>query len=51
MTKPAEDHIRDETKKIRGPSHPDVDNIPDGPSLPDQATEAEHMDIDPAKPS
>ena len=48
MTKPAEDPIRDETEKTPEPSHPDVDNIPDGPSLPDQATEAEHMDIDPS---
>ena len=46
MNKPAEDPIRDETEKTPEPSHPDVDNIPDGPSLPDQATEAEHMDID-----
>ena len=48
MNKPAEDPIRDETEKTPEPSHPDVDNIPDGPSLPDQATEAEHMDIDPS---
>ena len=47
MTKPAEYSNRDETEQTPEPSHPDVDNIPDGPSLPDQATEAEHMDVDP----
>ena len=48
MTKPAEDPNRDETEQTPEPSHPDADNIPDGPSLPDQTTEAENMDIDPS---
>ena len=48
VNKPAKDPIRDETEKTPEPSNPDVDNIPDGPSLPDQATEAEHMDVDPS---
>ena len=47
MTKPAEDPNLDETEQTPEPSHPDADNIPDGPSLPDQATEAKHMYIDP----
>ncbi len=48
MTKPAEDPNRDEIEQTPEPSHPDADNIPDGPSLPDQTTEAENMDIDPS---
>ena len=51
MTKPAEVPNRDETEQTPEPSHPDVDNIPDGPSLPDQATEAENMDIDTSAPA
>ena len=47
MTKPVEYPNRDETEQTPEPSHPDADNIPDGPSLPDQTTEAENMDIDP----
>ena len=47
MNKPAEDPIRGEPEKTPEPSHPDVDNIPDEPPMPDQATEAEHMDADP----
>ena len=48
MTKPAEDPNRDGSEQTPEPSHPNVDNIPDGPSLPDQTTEAENMDIDPS---
>ena len=46
MTKPAEDPNLDETEQTPESSHPDADNIPDGPSLPDQTTEAKNMDID-----
>ena len=48
MNKMAEDPLRDEMENTPESSHPDVDNILDGPSLPYQATEAEHMDIDPS---
>ena len=46
MTKPVEDPNRDEMEQTPEPSHPDAKHIPDGPSLPDQTTEAENMDID-----
>ena len=48
MTKLAEDLHRDESEQTPEPSHLDADNIPDGPSLPDQTTEAENMDVDPS---